>query len=215
MHTILVASNNAHKLQELREIIALAGAGDAIRLITPNDLALSLDPAETADTYEGNALLKARAFAVALHTPSPSPSLMGRGGLFVLADDSGLEVDALGGRPGIYSARYHKAAPGGDGCAALLAEMKDVPEGQRAARFRCAIALITSDGAEYVFDGVCEGHIGHEKRGRNGFGFDPVFVVAGDAPARTMAELSPEEKHRISHRGVATRKVADFLLPVQ
>jgi XTP/dITP diphosphohydrolase len=212
MHTVLVASNNAHKLQEMREIIALAGASDAIRLITPNDLGLSLDPDETADTYEGNALLKARAFADALHAPSPNPSPMGRGNLLVLADDSGMEVDALGGRPGIYSARYHKSAPGGDGCAAVLAEMKDVPDDMRAAHFRCVIALITPNGEEHVFEGACEGHIGYEKRGLNGFGFDPVFVVARDANRRAMAELSSEEKHRISHRGVAMRKATEFLL---
>jgi XTP/dITP diphosphohydrolase len=209
MHTVLVASNNAHKLQEMREIIALAGANDAIRLITPNDLGVSLDPDETADTYEGNALLKARAFAIAVKNLTGLGDLSG---LHVLADDSGLEVDALSGRPGIYSARYHKAAPGGDGCAALLLEMKDVPADQRAARFRCVIALVTPDGAEHLFDGACEGHIGQEKRGVHGFGFDPVFVVADDAPTHTMAELPSEEKHRISHRGVAVRKTVDFLV---
>jgi XTP/dITP diphosphohydrolase len=212
MHTVLVASNNAHKLQEMREIIALAGASDAIRLITPNDLGLSLNPDETADTYAGNALLKARAFANALHAPSPNPSPMGRENLLILADDSGLEVDALGGRPGVDTAPYARASPGGDGPAALLREMGDVPNSQRTARFRCIIALITPAGEEHLFEGSCEGHIGGEKRGLNGFGFDPVFVVAGDARRRAMAELSSEEKHRISHRGVAMRKAAEFLL---
>lgn len=214
MHTVLVASNNAHKLQEMREIITLAGASDAVRLLTPNDLGLSLDPDETADTYAGNALLKARAFALAVKNLT---SLGDLSGLHILADDSGLEVDALGGRPGIYSARYHKAAPGGDGCTALLAEMKDAPNDQRAGRFRCVIALVTPDGAEHLFDGTCEGHIGHEKRGLNGFGFDPVLVIAGGSGPRpmAMAELSSKEKHRISHRGVAMRKTVDFLLTVQ
>lgn len=195
---VLIASNNAHKLQEMREIFALAGAGDSIRLHTPNELGLSLDPDETADTYAGNAQIKAREFAQAVR---------GRG-LWVMADDSGLEVDALDGRPGVKSARYHKAAPNGDGCAALLLEMAGVPEAQRAARFHCVITLISPAGDEQTFHGICEGRIGHAKRGENGFGFDPVFVTQSGAG---MAELSSTDKHRISHRGVAARKVAAHL----
>ena len=126
-----------------------------------------------------------------------------------MADDSGLEVDALGGRPGLYSARYHKAAPNGDGCTALLREMTAVPDDQRSSRFRAVIALISPDGTEHLFEGVCEGRIGHEKRGEGGFGFDPVFKVANDS--RHLAELSAEEKHHISHRGVAARQVIAFL----
>jgi XTP/dITP diphosphohydrolase len=196
---VLIASNNAHKLQEMREIFALAGAGDLIRLHTPNELALSLDPDETADTYIGNAQIKAREFA----------ALVPGRGLWVMADDSGLEVDALGGRPGVKSARYHKAAPNGDGCAALVAEMAGVPEAQRTARFHCVIALISPAGQEHLFHGICEGRIGHAKRGENGFGFDPVFMTQGGAG---MAELSSTEKHAISHRGVAARQVAAHLL---
>ena len=124
-------------------------------------------------------------------------------GAWVIADDSGLEVDALGGRPGLYSARYHKAAPGGDGCAALLTEMAAVPEGQRSARFRAVIAAIDPAGCEHLFEGVCEGEIGPDKRGSGGFGFDPIFRVTSDDRGRHMAELSSDEKHRISHRGRA------------
>jgi XTP/dITP diphosphohydrolase len=193
--TVLVASNNAHKLHELCEIVVLAGAGDVIRLITPADLGLAIDPDESAPTYAGNALIKARAFATHVRDDPRR--------LFVLADDSGLEVDALGGRPGVHSARYHRAAPNGDGCAALLKEMNGVPEGLRAARFRCVMALAGPDRAERLFEGICEGHIGRDKRGANGFGFDPVFVVAGES--RHLAEMSSDEKHRVSHRGMAMR----------
>lgn len=196
---VLIASNNAHKLQEMREIFALAGAGDAIHLHTPNELGLTLDPDETADTYVGNAQIKAREFASAVQ----------KRGLWVMADDSGLEVDTLDGRPGVKSARYHKAALNGDGCAALLVEMAGVPEPQRTARFHCVITLISPEGSENTFHGICEGRIGHEKRGQNGFGFDPVFVTQSGAG---MAELSSTEKHQISHRGVAARQVAAHLL---
>ncbi len=197
---VLIASNNAHKLQEMREIFELAGASQAIHLITPKQLGLTLDPDETAGTYAGNAQIKAREFAAAFK---------GSDHLWVMADDSGLEVDALDGRPGVASARYHKAAPNGDGCAALLAEMAGVPEAQRAARFHCVITLISPAGDEITFHGICEGSIGYEKRGQNGFGFDPVFVTHGGAG---MAEMSSTEKHQISHRGVAARKVAAHLL---
>ncbi|HEY3291245.1 MAG TPA: RdgB/HAM1 family non-canonical purine NTP pyrophosphatase [Anaerolineae bacterium] len=197
----LIASNNAHKHQELREIFASLQA--LIEVVIPRAIGITIDPDETADTYAGNALLKARDFAQALNaTASPQT-------LWVIADDSGLEVDALHGAPGILSSRYHKAAPAGDGCAALLNELASVPDHQRGARFRCAIVLIAPDGSEYMFEGVCEGRIGHEKRGQGGFGFDPVFIPDGDT--RTLAEYAPDEKHRISHRGVAARKAVAFL----
>jgi XTP/dITP diphosphohydrolase len=201
-NSILIASNNAHKLQEFREIFSQFGAGD-VALLTPQSLGFDLDPAETADTYVGNALIKARAFYAAINTRNTQKDL------WVMADDSGLEVDALGGRPGLFSARYHKAAPNGDGCTALLREMTAVPADQRSARFRAVIALVTPAGTEHVFEGLCEGRIGYENRGVGGFGFDPVFRVANDA--RHLAELSAEEKHVISHRGVAARQVIAFL----
>jgi XTP/dITP diphosphohydrolase len=196
-HSILIASNNAHKLQEFHEIFAQFGA-DGVELVSPRQLGLSLDPEETADTYLGNARIKATAFRRLIHSDH-----------WVLADDSGLEVDALGGRPGIHSARYHKTAPENDGCAALLRELTGVPEERRTARFRAVIVLIAPHGEEHAFEGVCEGSIGFDKRGSGGFGFDPVFRVARDT--RHMAELSGEEKHRISHRGIATQQVIAFL----
>ncbi len=194
---LLIASNNPHKHQELREIFGVLAP--ALNLVTPREIGLALDPDETADTYLGNALLKARAFAAAAHGK----------GLWVIADDSGLEVDALGGRPRLLSARYHRQAPGGDGGSALLAELRGVPMPGRTARFRAVIVLIDPAGAERAFTGVCEGRIGHGQRGLGGFGFDPVFLV-GTGP-RMMAELPPAEKNRISHRGVAAAQAVAAL----
>jgi XTP/dITP diphosphohydrolase len=193
--SILIASNNAHKLQEFREIFTQFGAGDT-ELLTPASLGIALDPKETGDTYLDNAGIKARAF----HNHRPD--------LWVLADDSGLEVDALNGGPGLYSARYHRNAPNKDGCAALLHQLAAVQPDQRTARFRTVIVLVEPSGKEHSFEGVCEGSIGVDKRGSGGFGFDPVFVVAGDT--RHLAELSSEEKHRLSHRGIAAQKVLSF-----
>lgn len=211
MPTLLIASNNAHKLQELREIISLASTAD-VRLLTPRDLDIDIDPEESAPTYAGNALIKTRAFCAALAQKLKLPSLREMATLesitHILSDDSGLEVDALGGRPGLFSARYHKASPNGDGCAALLGEMAAVPAARRGARFRAVMALSTPDGVEQLFEGVCEGAVGVEKRGVQGFGFDPVFMV--DA-ATSMAELAPDAKHAISHRGIAMRAVLKAL----
>jgi XTP/dITP diphosphohydrolase len=209
---LLIASNNTHKHQELREIFTAIGAaaseaaGGAVEFVAPRDIGIDIDPDETADTFAGNALLKARAFAQAAHALKPSSAY---DGLWIIADDSGLEVDALGGAPGIYSSRYHKRAPNGDGSAELLRELRDVPDNRRSARFQCAIVLIAPDGDEHIFYGTCEGSVAHEKRGTGGFGFDPVFIVAGGT--RTMAELASQEKHRISHRGIAARKAVAFL----
>jgi len=200
-NSILIASNNAHKLQEFQEIFRQFGASD-IELLTPYALGLASDPDETAETYLGNALIKARAFHKLMHGDD----------VWVMSDDSGLEVDALDGEPGIRSARYHKNAPNGDGCAALLHAMASVPGERRTARFRAVIVLVAPDGRENVFEGVCEGSIGFDKRGNGGFGFDPVFRVAGDK--RHLAELSAEEKHRVSHRGLAAQRVVAFLRSV-
>lgn len=203
---VLVASNNAHKLQELREIFATAEA--PVELVAPREIGIELEPAETADTYLGNAQLKARAFTQQLRDMPGDGAI----GMWVLADDSGLEVDALDGKPGIFSSRYHKQSPGGDGCAQLLRALDGVSDERRTARFRAVIALVGPDGAEHAFDGACEGRIGHEKHGSGGFGFDPVFVVGGvGGDGRMMAELSAAEKHLISHRGIAARRAAEFL----
>ena len=203
MTSILIASNNAHKLQEFQEIFLQFGAPE-VALLTPASQGIDLAPEETAETYLANARIKARAFHEVLRRQERL-----RPDTWVMADDSGLEVAALDGAPGIRSARYHKAAPGGDGCAALLQEMTSVPDVRRSARFRAVIVFIGPDGHEYDFEGVCEGSIGKEKRGAGGFGFDPVFRMPEDG--RHMAELSSREKHRLSHRGIAAQKVIAFL----
>lgn len=197
--TLVIATNNHGKLREFRQL--LDGCG--FELVTPRDLGVNFDPEETGATFAENATLKAVEAARACGLPA-------------LADDSGLEVDHLGGRPGIFSARY----AGGDRLdpnipearqlELLLEEMRGVPDEQRTARFRCVIAIAQpgSDDVQLV-DGVFDGRIAHEPRGDNGFGYDPIFVV----PERgvTSAELAPDEKNRISHRGAAAAKAMVLL----
>ena len=191
--TLLIATNNAHKVTELRRIL---GEAD-VTLVTPADAGIELDVEETGETFEENARLKARAFCAASGLPS-------------LADDSGIEVDALGGRPGVRSARY-----GGDGLddtdrtQLLLDELADVPEERRACRYRVVLVLARPDGSEEVVDGACEGRAAFAPVGENGFGYDPVFYVPRFG--RTMAQLDPAEKDAISHRGQATRRMAAVL----
>lgn len=186
---VLLATTNPHKVAELREILAAVPA----TFVTPDDLGLNVAVAETGDTFEQNAVLKALAYADAARLP-------------VLADDSGLEVDALGGEPGIYSARW-----AGEGTSypvrfRLLAErLAGVPPEQWTARYRCAIAVAepAPRGLYQVVEGRLEGRLVAEPRGSAGFGYDPIFSVP--SLGRTVAELSAAEKHRISHRGAAAR----------
>jgi XTP/dITP diphosphohydrolase len=195
---ILIATNNAHKLQEFDEIFAMAGA--AVRMVTPRELGIAVDPEENAATYVGNARIKARAFRQALRDSGARAASIE----YVLADDSGLEVDALGGRPGLRTARYAKDAPGGDGCTALLRELAYTPDSARTAHFRAVlVAVALATDAEYAFEGVCPGAVAHEKRGGFGFGFDPIFLTDG---VRTMSEITSHEKHLVSHRGRAARR---------
>ena len=190
---LLLATNNDHKVRELRRLLGHL----PLALLTPADLGLSLDPAEDGATYEANALAKARAFADA-------------SGLPALADDSGIEVDALGGRPGLHSARY-----GGSGLtdeervALLLRELADVPDGELAARYRAVLAVVAPDGTERTAEGWCEGTVARSPDGTSGFGYDPIFFVP--ALGVTMARLSDEEKDAISHRGNAARAMAPVL----
>lgn len=177
---VVVASQNPDKIAEMESVLADLGAVVERGHSWP-------EVPETAATLEGNALLKVR--AVAAQT-----------GRIAIADDTGLEVDALGGAPGVITARY--AGPDAtyaDNTAKLLHELEGVSN--RSARFRTAVALVTPDGDEIVVEGVLEGEIGHAPRGEFGFGYDPVFVVAG----RTLAEMDPAEKHGISHRARALR----------
>ena len=173
-----------------------------IELVTVTDLGIDGEVVEDAETFEGNARKKAT-------------ELARRSGLSALADDSGLEVDALGGAPGVYSARF--AGPGatdGTNVDKLLGAIVDVDDPARTARFRCVLALAGPSGAiEHVTDGRCEGRITRERRGEGGFGYDPVFVPAGET--RTMAELTSEEKNARSHRGAAVRAMRAFFQQVR
>ena len=195
--SLLIASTNPGKVAEFRRLLA----GLPLEVIGLERLPA---PDETGQTFAENALLKAQYYFS--HT-----------GLLALADDSGLEVDALGGAPGIYSARYAARYAGDDATdaerlAKLLDELKDVPDSQRTARFRCAIALVgVIDAApeRRVFEGVCEGLITRAPRGDNGFGYDPVFF--DPQLQRTFAELRPEEKAARSHRGRALAAALEFL----
>jgi XTP/dITP diphosphohydrolase len=186
---LLFGTNNANKLTEIREILSPPLVVRSLR-----DLGITLDPEETESTLVGNALLKARAF----HAAS---------GLPCFADDTGLEVDALDGRPGVYSARY--AGPGAsyaDNVQKLMQEMAG--KVLRTARFRTVIAFV--DGSqEYTFDGVVEGHITEQPLGASGFGYDPLFLPQGES--ETFAQMSPDAKHAISHRGRAVRAFVAFL----
>jgi XTP/dITP diphosphohydrolase len=181
-----VASRNSKKLVELRRV--LDGAGVALTLLSLDDIAPFDEAAETGATFEENALAKARdAFRAS--------------GLPAVADDSGLEVDALNGMPGVLSARWAgRHGDDGGNTALLLAQMGDVPDSRRGAAFVSACALV-SDRGEIVVRGVWPGSIVREPRGEGGFGYDPVFLPSGSA--RTAAELTPEEKDAVSHRGRA------------
>lgn len=189
-----MATNNEHKLREIRQI--LDGRFEVLGL---SNIGCHEDIPETSDTLEGNALQKAR--YIAEHY-----------GMDCFADDTGLEVDALDGAPGIYTARFGAMNGYGESHDAeanircLLDKLKDATT--RRARFRTAIALI-KNGEERLFEGIVEGEILHEKTGTDGFGYDPIF-----APVETglsFAQMGPEEKNRISHRGRATQKLAEFL----
>lgn len=183
---IALASGNEKKRAEIVAILA----GLDVELVPMTELGVP-SPEETGETFEANALLKARTVAEATGLPA-------------IADDSGLEVDALDGRPGVRSARYAgEDATDADNNAKLLAELEGVAADGRTARFVCAAALVGPDGEEHVVRGVMEGEVIEEPRGEHGFGYDPLFVSAGEQ--RTNAELPPEVKDARSHRGAAFR----------
>lgn len=190
---VVLASGNQHKLAEIQAILT-AGNLD-VDLVPMTELGVP-SPVEDGDTFEANALLKARACATATRLPA-------------LADDSGLEVDALGGDPGVRSARY-AGEPSDDARnnAKLVAALADVSADQRTARFVCAAAVVTPDGEERVVRATMEGRIVDQPRGAHGFGYDPHFVSDAAGDGRTNAELRPEEKDAISHRGAAFRELA-------
>lgn len=194
---VLIATNNAHKAEEIKAALNIEGWV----FLTLKDCEAYPEPVEDADTFEGNALTKARAAHEAT-------------GLAALADDSGLVVDALGGAPGVLSARY-SGVHGDDGAnnAKVLTELEGVPDKERTARFVCALAFVDTDGSEITACGTVEGRIAHGLSGQGGFGYDPLFLPDELGGTKTLAEVTREEKAAISHRGNALRalkaKIAD------
>lgn len=190
MKKLVFATNNAHKLEEIRAIL-----GDKVEILSLNDIDCHADIPETADTLQGNAALKAQ-------------YIYDNYGLDCFADDTGLEVEALNGAPGIYSARY----AGGEGhdseanMKKLLSEMQD--KDNRKARFRTVICLI-EDGKEHFFEGIVNGSIIRERKGGAGFGYDPVFMP--DGYSETFAEMGNDEKNKISHRARAVQKLCEYI----
>jgi XTP/dITP diphosphohydrolase len=197
---LVLATHNAHKVGELRAILAPVLPGlDPESVVGARDVGAP-EPVEDGVTFVENALIKARALAAFTGLPA-------------VADDSGLSVDVLGGAPGIFSARW--AGKHGDDAAnlaLLLAQLEDIAEPHRAARFVCAAALVTPDGFEHVETGTLEGVLATEPRGTGGFGYDPILVPTGDT--RSCAELTPQEKNAISHRGTAFRALVPTLVRV-
>ena len=188
---IILASNNTHKLEEIRKTTAPLG----YEVISQSEAGCNFDVEETGTTFEENAVLKAKAVYEKMKMP-------------VISDDSGLEVDYLNGAPGVYSHRYAgENATDADRCSKLLSELSGVEKEKRTARFVCVICFIDENGTETVIRGTCEGYIGTEPRGENGFGYDPVFMY-GD---RSFAEISAEEKNSVSHRADALRKFSETI----
>ena len=189
--TVVLASANKGKLTELQELL-----GDAVQVVSAADMGVIM-PEETALTFAGNASIKAR-------------SAYEQTGHISLADDSGLEVDALDGRPGVHSARFAgEHATDADNNARLLRELTDVPDHLRTARFRSAIAIALNADDPLIFEGSVEGTIGFEEAGTHGFGYDPLFRLPN---GRSFAEMTSREKNPISHRGLAMKKAIPVLL---
>jgi XTP/dITP diphosphohydrolase len=217
MTTLLIATRNAHKVGEICAIL-----GETFRYLTLNDFPAAPAVVEDAETFAGNATKKATELALWLARVKPSTFNLPPSTCCVLADDSGLEVDALGGQPGVRSARFAAEDPTVAGNtpdaannAKLLRLLQDVPPGQRTARFHCVIALVavglpSTPHAVPIFDGVCEGRIDKAPRGRGGFGYDPLFVPTGYEAS--FAELGEAVKNQISHRAQALQKLRSWLV---
>ena len=193
MKKIVVASNNRHKISEIEAMLAKIYGGE-IKALSLSDIGFTKEIEENGKTFEENAEIKARAAAALGYT--------------AIADDSGLGVDALDGKPGIYSARF-----AGEPCSdaennkKLLALMADVPDEKRGAKFVCVLCCITSDGRELFARGECPGTILHRAKGEGGFGYDPLFLYEN---GKSFAELSPEEKNKVSHRARAMARFAEL-----
>ncbi|MBP3502781.1 MAG: XTP/dITP diphosphatase [Clostridia bacterium] len=195
-NVIILASNNKNKLKEIKEKLNPFG----IDVISQKEAGYDIEVEETGTTFVENATLKAETIFKVSQNP-------------VIADDSGLEVDALNGEPGVYSARYAgENATDEDRINKILNLMKDITDDtKRTARFKCAICYIDSNGSKHIFEKVCEGMIAKEVHGNNGFGYDPIFMVG----EKSFAELSSEDKNKISHRGKAVKELVDYLKNVK
>ena len=190
---LILASNNKNKLREIKAIAEPMG----FEVFSLKDMNISADPDENGKTFEENAYIKAKCIY----------DLCG-GKYAVIADDSGLEVDYLNKAPGIYSARYGgENATDKDKCNKILSELDGVPQEKRTARFVCTICFIDTEGSQKTVRGECEGYIGFEMRGENGFGYDPIFMY-GD---KSFAEISADMKNNISHRAEALKKFAEII----
>lgn len=192
---IIFATGNEGKMREIRSIMADLG----VPVMSMKEAGISVEIDETGTTFEENAMIKARTVAAAAGS-----------GSIVLADDSGLEIDALNKEPGVYSARYMgEDTPYSVKNADLIRRLDGVPKERRTARFVCAISAVLSDGSEFTVRGTVEGQIGYGQRGDGGFGYDPIFCVPEFG--KTMAEMSAEEKNRVSHRGKALDLMKEVL----
>lgn len=191
---LVIASGNRSKAREMVDLLSVTGLEILILADFPK---IVTEPEETGATYEENAEIKAR-FGVK------------HAGLVCIADDAGFEVDALNGAPGLHSRRFlGESTPFSEKMDYILELLRDTGEECRGCRFRCAVAIATPDGGIYRCGGVCEGRVGYEKRGTYGFGYDPIFLLPN--LGKHMAELPPEEKHRISHRGIALEQARRIL----
>lgn len=187
---LIIASNNQGKIREYKEILEPLG----FDVVSQCEAGVMLEPDESGTTFAENSAIKARAIYEAVHCA-------------VLADDSGLCVDAIGGEPGVHSARYGGLGTAEERSELLLSKLENVPYENRTAHFVCNIHLILDDGREIIAEGKCSGYIGYEFRGSNGFGYDPIFMY-GD---RSFAEISSEEKNSLSHRGAALKDLIQKL----
>ena len=193
MKEILVSSNNADKLSEIKEVFR----DENLKILTLNDVNINIDVIEDRDTLEGNALKKAKEIFLISKIPT-------------ISDDTGLFVEALNGEPGVYSSRYAgENVSYNDNCMKLLESMNGIPEQQRAAYFKCVICFYVGEDKYYMFDGVCNGKIINKKRGTKGFGYDPIFIP--DGFGKTFAEMDIDRKNEISHRGKALEKLRRFI----
>lgn len=196
MNKIIFATGNQGKMREIRAILADTGA----EIVSMKEAGIDVEIREDGSSFEENALIKARGVAAA----------SGDTGDIVLADDSGLEIDALNGEPGIYSARYLGEDTDYDiKNRDLIRRLSGVPDEERTARFVCAIAAVLPDGREFTVRADIEGRIGREQRGEGGFGYDPIFYVPEFG--KTTAEMTAEEKNRVSHRGKALERMKEVL----